>query len=129
MQTGCIEDRHRVDVIWRERQTCVMKNSSLSQSHDALASWDHEDKDAFRQWLRATCDFQLRASSDVCSRLKRLSSLYNIRLLKSDDDIDRLFSSRTVFGDDTRTDVRSQMKRAAKLYLQFRESKPRKPSR
>ena len=106
-----------------------MKKSSLSQSHDALASWDHEDKDAFRQWLREACDFQPRASSDVCSRLKRLSSLYNIGLLKSDDDIDKLFSSRTVIGDDTRTDVRSQMKRAAKLYLQFRESKPRKPSR
>ena len=106
-----------------------MKKKPVSQPHDTLASWGHEDKGEFRQWLQESRDFQPRASSDVCSRLKRLSSLYNILLLKSDDDIDSLFSSRTVIGDDTRTDVRSQMKRAAKLYLQFRESKPRKPSR
>ena len=107
----------------------AMKKSSLSQSNDARASWNRDDKDVFRQWLRDARDFQPRTSSDVCSRLKRLSNLYNIELLKSDDDIDELFSSRTVVGDDTRMDVRSQMKRAAKLYLQFRKSIPRKHSR
>ena len=107
----------------------VMKKTSTSQPRDALTSWDYEDKGDFRQWLRESLDLGARSSSDVCSRLKRLSGLCDIGLLKSEEDVQLLFASRAVIGDNTRTDVRSQMKRAAKLYLQFRKSKRRKQPR
>ena len=104
----------------------MKKKSSPKQ---ALAPWNPADKEDFRQWLREDLAFQPPASNDVCSRLKRLSGLCDMGLLKSEDDVESLFSTRTVIGDDITIGVRSQMKRAAKLYLQFRGTKRRKQSR
>ncbi len=105
----------------------MKKKSSTTQP--ALAPWNPADKEDFRQWLREVLAFQPPASNDVCSRLKRLSSLSDIDLLKSEDDVESLFSTRSVISDDITIGVRSQMKRAAKLYLQFRATKRRKQSR
>lgn len=78
---------------------------------------DPHDLPEFRDWMRDT-DLTPRSQHDVCSRLRRLAREIELGKLRSDENVDMLFASRKVASDLT-PDVRSQLKRAAKFYLQF----------
>ena len=79
---------------------------------------DPHDLPEFRAWLRQSSDITVRSQHDVCSRLRRLSHLTPLDRLRSEENVNRLFESREVAAEMT-VSVRSQMKRAAKIYLQF----------
>lgn len=82
------------------------------------ADSDPQDLPDFRAWLRQYSDLTIRSQHDVCSRLRRLAQQIGLDKLRSEDNVNRLFETREVAAEMT-VSVRSQMKRAANIYLQF----------
>ncbi len=103
----------------------MKKKVARPQASVSTALWSLDDKEDFRQWLLDGRGYQPPAAGDVCSRLKRLSGLCDIGGLRSKAAVEGLFSTRDVIGDDVTVSVRSQMKRAVLLYLEFGSTKRR----
>lgn len=92
-----------------------MERTSPKASADKA---DPRDLPEFRAWLKQSSTITIRSQYDVCSHLRRLSHLVALDRLRSEDNVNRIFASREVAVEMTVT-VRSHLKRAAKMYLQF----------
>lgn len=77
------------------------------------------DTIAFRQWLSAR-GLSSRSVGDVCSRLKRVTEFLDISTVSSKVDLDVAFI-RSPAVQSLTVSVRSQLKRAVRLWLEFRE--------
>lgn len=90
----------------------------LDYLNDSISNGQVVDIESFRSWLRQEKNLSSRSISDVISRLKRVNQLL---VLSDDTDID-LYSMRLgkidAFASQS-SSIRSQLKRAAKLYLEF----------
>ena len=76
------------------------------------------DMPEFRAWLQQTSGIGRRSQNDVCSRLRRLSSLTPLNKLRSEENVNQLFKSGEVASEMT-VSVRSQLKLTAKKYVEF----------
>jgi hypothetical protein len=77
---------------------------------------------AFRAWLGRQ-GLNGRSVNDVCSRIKRLDGMVGLHGLKGEVDLEvAMLRSDAVRG--LSPSVRSQLKRAGKLYLSFPGNRP-----
>ena len=80
------------------------------------------DRDNFRSWLGEATDMTVRSTNDVCSRLNRLAPMVNIDRIDSEIELEVALIRSADFAKHS-TVIKSQLRRAAKLYLQFLDSK------
>ena len=79
----------------------------------------HLPKEAeFREWLASNRKFTVSVVGDTCSRLRRLFSLIKFSSVKTRTDLDVLLLRCPTYAALTGS-VRSQLKRAGALYLEF----------
>jgi len=79
---------------------------------------DEKDKSNFQEWLIDEKGFEIKSARDVLSRLKRVSSLFNVNFNKSIDKIIFDVSSNDKFKE-LSPSVKSQLKRSVLLYKEF----------
>jgi hypothetical protein len=80
----------------------------------------------FREWLAHSHRFTSRVVSNTCSRLRRLCSTINFDAAGDATDLAALLLRSRAYAAMTMS-VRSQLKRAGELYLEFsKEQKQRK---
>lgn len=72
----------------------------------------------FREWLQANTTYSPPVIRDTVSRLKRADSI----LEWNDDEVYQFYLERTEEYKALSSTVRSQVKKAVKLYWQFRQS-------
>ena len=80
---------------------------------------DLPGKDEFRSWLKEQSTLGARTVSDTVSRTRRITRLIDLGSAKSADDIE-VMTLRAPGFMTCSPSVRSQLKRAALLYIQFR---------
>lgn len=86
------------------------------------AQLSNTERKAFRTWLRANTELADRSISDVISRTSRVMGMINPLEAESDNELEFRLKERQAFVDCS-VSVRSQLKRAARLYRRFvRES-------
>jgi hypothetical protein len=78
----------------------------------------------FRLWLSTHCKMQERSVSDVCSRLKRLTGIVKLDAMKTEVQLHAALIQSPAFAA-VSGPVRSQLKRAGNLYIEFRTSSAR----
>jgi hypothetical protein len=84
-----------------------------------------DDIDAFRAWLTKETSLSPPSVSDVCSRLRRLSAMVNLGSTRTAEEIKAVAVRAPLFST-LSPDVRSQLKRAGSLYMEFRARKGRR---
>jgi hypothetical protein len=72
----------------------------------------------FKVWLREEYAYSQRVSGDICSRLKRASKLINLNSSNSDEVLLFNLSQKKDFLTWS-TSVRSQVRKAVKLFREF----------
>lgn len=72
----------------------------------------------YRQWLKANTELGDRALSDTLSRTRRIAGAVDLASAKTAQDVDVLLIRSDLFQACTPA-VRSQLKRAANLYVKF----------
>jgi hypothetical protein len=79
-----------------------------------------DEKQNFRAWLKINTNLSVKGSGDVVSRLTRVEKITPIHTKANADDF--LFNlGKNLDFLSLSMDVRSQLKRAYKLYSQFKE--------
>lgn len=76
----------------------------------------------FRAWLETR--FSTRVAGDVCSRAKRLAEMVDLTAVQDETDLASKLIKTPAFSNLT-VSVRSQLKRAGQLILEFRRSAKR----
>lgn len=84
----------------------------------AMASVGAHAMADFKGWLRQSRSVSPRGCNDICSRLRRLGALIDMTAVKSTDDL-KVSMIRSELTVELTTSVRSQLKRAGTLYLEF----------
>lgn len=79
------------------------------------------DRDQFGAWLQKSSQLTKRSTSDVCSRLNRLSTMIDLNCIRSPKDLQVALIRSDEF-EKHGSMIRSQLKRAGMLYLQFLNS-------
>jgi len=77
------------------------------------------DELAFKSWLESAVGLRQRSASDVVSRVKRAMALADVLGAASDHELRFRLEESSAYRDCS-SSVRSQLKRAAQLYRQFR---------
>ncbi len=73
----------------------------------------------FRQWLEDTTDLSTRSVGDTVSRLRRLRQFVDPLAVQSEAELEFKLRSHPA-SEQLKPTVRSQLKRAGRLYRQFR---------
>lgn len=81
---------------------------------------DFQPPAAFRDWLYKEQNLQDRSVADVCSRLKRLSGIVQLDAMKTEAQLHATLIQSPAYAAVGGT-VRSQLKRAGNLYIEFRD--------
>ncbi len=89
---------------------------------------DQQEIRRFRDWLERTSSLSRRAICDNVSRLKRVALIINVLEPASENELVYRLREKNTFTNCTMT-VRSQLKRAAVLYRQFKANKIQKGSK
>ncbi len=79
------------------------------------------DDARYRLWLQKQVKLTERSLGDLVSRTKRVRGMVDLSTLKTDDHVDAALLMNSLFKAQTMS-VKSQLRRAAKLYVQFRQN-------
>lgn len=83
---------------------------------------DLSRKEEFREWLSKRTTLGHRTISDTVSRARRISGLIDLSKAKSREDVQLMTLQSSEFQSCSMS-VRSQLKRAAEFYVEFKRSK------
>lgn len=79
------------------------------------------DYEQFNEWLIANTNLSDKSVRDVISRLKRVSTFINLNVTSSKDEIIYKLSQNSNFKS-LNMDIRSQLKKAIKLYKEYQDN-------